>query len=412
MESYESDGQHQHQDEVDFKEEKFIESTSASNSEFYHVTKNNKDFFVKKYKIEMDNFGLLYETALYKLIKKCIIDTNICINFIPFYTAYMFKNRRYILNITRFLKEDDKVSKVMKFSDFINGYRDIMTVQKVMYQIFFALRVMAKMGITHNDLHANNIIIGRYKKPINLSYLEDNGRYVNISTHYVPYIFDWDFGYCKYLGNNYDLYEHCIMYDLCNIFNDYKDVYILLCSSQGLRMDYSYLPKSYIKLLETKGIIIKGNESLQTKANIIKKRDKTDDFVKNSMYKLYDVDVKELKKIGIPVSKKYTDMKYSIPYNKDENISELYPTYDCRPKFKSDRLLNIFKISELFMKSSNLNYSKTSNGNIKCRIPRKSDVEYMLKLIGNRNNNIFMRRESFEYVEKNLDKYVDYVMKL
>jgi hypothetical protein len=96
----------------------------------------------------------------------------------------------------------------------------------VMIQIFWALEVMNKFKLVHNDLHAMNIILAQYTEPITIKIRDGT-----IETYFVPYIYDWDYSYSPLLGLNkrIDEYYSCNDINVCNIFAPKMDIYILLC---------------------------------------------------------------------------------------------------------------------------------------------------------------------------------------
>lgn len=109
----------------------------------------------------------------------------------------------------------------------LNEYRCIM------FQIVYTLAVLQKHHITHNDLHARNIIISQLPTPVTLTYTiekEYKVKKYRIVTRNIVYIFDWDNAYAEELGDNPSLSESfCNLYKICNRFDPYSDLYTILC---------------------------------------------------------------------------------------------------------------------------------------------------------------------------------------
>ena len=111
---------------------------------------------------------------------------------------------------------------------------------QVMFQIIFSLAIMAEFELAHNDLHCGNILVVKHSKPVERYYKVGRQIY-KIHTKYVPYIFDWDYAYCAYLGPNEKLnYLYCAQLNICNKFNPRADLYTLFCT-----MDHEYIAETY-----------------------------------------------------------------------------------------------------------------------------------------------------------------------
>lgn len=374
-------------------------------------TKSN--LFIKDFFYGTDNIGLIYEATVYKLIKLCIIDRCISFNFIPFNSVELIGND--IIMTTKRLVENDKVKKVSKLSVFIvNSSQTVIddNISHIFYQILYALRVMARMGINHNDLHYENILVTEYNNPVKLSFREEDGTYVNLTTKYVPYIFDWDISYVEHLGRNY-LLDHvlCKANGLCNINSDYKDVYIMICVLSNIIKVMEYFkkifPEKYLKLLEIsdKVNIIKGKLLNKSKNPIYKSQYYGD-------YELHDLSDGDLKKDGIKTEGVPRYLKDSIRYIiPTSNINRVVKTYTelhkCRPIFYSKDMLSVYELNKIFMKKNKIPSNNKPSGDIICHFPTEDDILYMKKVIGDSPWKKDIKYYSFH--KRDLDKYYEYV---
>lgn len=108
----------------------------------------------------------------------------------------------------------------------------------VLFQLFYALFVLDKHEIMHNDLHKFNILIEKLPNNITMTY--KMGDYIfEFQTKHILYIFDWDRGYCRYLGNN-SLEPNCKYLNECNNFIKYNDMFRALCYT-----NYFGIPKPH-----------------------------------------------------------------------------------------------------------------------------------------------------------------------
>jgi hypothetical protein len=100
----------------------------------------------------------------------------------------------------------------------------------VMFQIVYAIAVMQKYRLIHNDLHAANILVVTYKNKKS-RFFEYRGKIYNVVTKYIPLLFDWDRAYCEFLGQNRILDgDPCLNWGTCNRFTPKFDLYVLCCT--------------------------------------------------------------------------------------------------------------------------------------------------------------------------------------
>ena len=92
----------------------------------------------------------------------------------------------------------------------------------------FALSVMEKLKIMHNDLHGNNILVMTLPTPVKMIFKNRDKTWL-IETKYIPYIFDWDFSYSPDLGPNPKIIPEYIVLNMSNKFDDKFDLYVFLC---------------------------------------------------------------------------------------------------------------------------------------------------------------------------------------
>jgi len=214
---------------------------------------------------EPDILGLKYEAKLYKKIYDDIIVPNYSPNFVSYIgyaecdkdSAYLDINtvhhnfrKKYgrILPPTICVLITERVGSGTYFGceNAINvsplgEIWDKLTNQQsteVMFQIVYGLVLMGLFRIMHNDLHYLNVLIAEFKKPIKLGFVVDNKMFM-LKTKFIPYLFDWDFGFAESLGDNPKIEN----YDDLNIKNRYSekvDMYTLFCTLIEALNDRNY----------------------------------------------------------------------------------------------------------------------------------------------------------------------------
>jgi hypothetical protein len=108
----------------------------------------------------------------------------------------------------------------------------------VLFQIIYTIVVMQQsFRLVHNDLHASNILVAKFKNPVKRLYTVNKDKMFMVETRFVPYIFDWDMSYSDALGPNpridvkVDSYM-CKEVNICNRFSEKTDLYVILCTLQ------------------------------------------------------------------------------------------------------------------------------------------------------------------------------------
>lgn len=181
--------------------------------------------------------SLFYEYKLYKLITDLIIKPNICPNFIP-YIAFGCCDTN-VPDLQNCYLITEKAGNGMQFGKNkqfpIQPVRTLYATlssrekQQVLFQIVYALTVMQRYEISHNDLHDYNVLVMIMDEPVILRYIVDSKMY-SINTKYIPYIYDWDHGMQSNLGHNEKIDSYFV--DELNIgteFNPIRDIYTFFC---------------------------------------------------------------------------------------------------------------------------------------------------------------------------------------
>lgn len=118
----------------------------------------------------------------------------------------------------------------------------------ILFQVFYTLAVFKDVGLLHNDLHAGNVRIATFEKPVEYYYRVHNKLY-RIYSKYQARIFDYDHGakvptkynalelqnsnlssyFCKALGECHIIDERREIFTFCYfsyLFNDSQNVYL------------------------------------------------------------------------------------------------------------------------------------------------------------------------------------------
>jgi hypothetical protein len=206
---------------------------------------------------------MAYEAGIYAIVKNDIIDTRISPNFLRMYsfnhscdTKALASSMRLVEKVllhpsygskhvkltkaaalkiftdnierngvkaTIILSED--MTGGMSFEDYYNSKPESGELWGIVLQVFMACRVMEARGITHNDLHWNNIMIVKRDADTPICY-EHNGVYYTLRTKLLVKVFDWDMAYTEELGPN-------IHYNGQGIYSDVvtnRDFYRFCCA--------------------------------------------------------------------------------------------------------------------------------------------------------------------------------------
>jgi len=199
-----------------------------------------------------DVLGLKYEAQVYYEILNEIINKNYSPNFVSFvgYGCCSASSIENIVNpgnvnLKKFAQNGacititEKVGNGTYFG--LPGMYPVSTLHEIisritstdkaqiMFQIIYALEVLQRYKIVHNDLHTNNILVVHFPDPIRMSF-QVGERYFVINTKYVPYLFDWDLSYAESLGDNQKLVGNFEAMNIRNKFDQKTDLYTLFCT--------------------------------------------------------------------------------------------------------------------------------------------------------------------------------------
>jgi len=199
-------------------------------------------------KDDQDILGLKYEMKIYKRIIENIILKNQSPNFVAYIaSACCRKDTGLYKKLAEDLKYNNycvlATEKVGNGSYFgFEGEYPVNTLAKiypeldginriyVMLQICYSLELVQRYRIVHNDFHAGNVLVMTLPEIVTMGFDVDGEKY-KIRTRYIPYLFDWDLGYCELFGPNpkiEDEFYHKI--NIYNRFNKKIDFYMLLCT--------------------------------------------------------------------------------------------------------------------------------------------------------------------------------------
>lgn len=227
--------------------------------------------------------GLRYEARVYDYIQKNILETGTCPYFLPYYKTivevgffdllkilegdltwksvdkkynlqrsvnYMLNNRRGRPSINRKANDttwkfvDDNKWKDVRFNILVTKSMitstlskyfekklfEVNTMWKILLQIAIGCYSMFLNGITHNDLHLNNIFLDEYEEEHSFVHYLNRERPLIIRSRYHPRIFDYDRSYCKRLGKNAMLEEEFYKgYHQCNRVSNNFDIVKVMC---------------------------------------------------------------------------------------------------------------------------------------------------------------------------------------
>lgn len=146
----------------------------------------------------------------------------------------------------------EKVPGVTSFNDFLRDYKDNeKAIQSVLFQILYTLYIFNQIGMRHNDLHGENVLVQTLKTPIYHKYIVDDGNvpiefYLKIK--HKAYVIDFDRATVNdseflksmytnpenplsqgYLTNTVLDYKYiCYMLGTCNVKNEKSDTFKLL----------------------------------------------------------------------------------------------------------------------------------------------------------------------------------------
>ena len=134
-----------------------------------------------------------------------------------------------------------KPDNIEKLVDWWNSVatRNSEAADEVMAQIFYNLHVMERLEILHGDLHTGNVFVQTLARPVTLE-LGAGQVKLTVSTRYIVYFYDWDWGFKDVLGPNLRFRDpgYCSEFRNCNKFIRLYDMFILL-SALDFPMEYA-----------------------------------------------------------------------------------------------------------------------------------------------------------------------------
>lgn len=235
-----------------------------------------KEFILSKTNNLLVYYALKYEKNVYEFITTHIIIPKISPNFIPLIASAscslknIFKtipfsqndkrleNMEYMSNLfptmnLEFILTGTDVNKdsLRSLHHSMIYFNNPEHFMPVFFQIIYSLAVMDHFGITHNDLHPNNIFLQKLQNPIILSFNVDE-HILQIQTKYIIKFFDWDKAYVEALGPNKSL-DHD-MSKKVHQFNKKRskqDVYQLFCYLQNYKKIWNFI-ENYFKIIPTR----------------------------------------------------------------------------------------------------------------------------------------------------------------
>ena len=233
-----------------------LKKKSKSETELFFAkyvdsTRKNFDTYMKVW--TGNNGSLMYEKNMYEYISENIINTGICLNFIPFIAygkcAYARLNKFIKDNTVNFTKKDThilvtgSVVNIMSLSDLLTKKKDITKseIKSIIFQLFYTLMIMENFEIIHNDLHFNNILVQTLDKDVQLSFRVKLGE-IRFTTRYLIKIFDWDMSYCEAVGINPKLTDGgYAFYNMNNEFRRNVDLINVICGSKDYPNFFKYI---------------------------------------------------------------------------------------------------------------------------------------------------------------------------
>jgi hypothetical protein len=121
--------------------------------------------------------------------------------------------------------------------------------KSIVFQVLYTLETMNRIGLTHNDIHLENIFVTKFSEPVSTVYeMMDGTRYM-IKSQYSAIIYDWDFAYSEYVGNN-PLIVDFKQLELYNHFIRNHDIAFFLCQIFAFRYFRDAFPSVYRMMLD------------------------------------------------------------------------------------------------------------------------------------------------------------------
>lgn len=227
---------------ADFKKD----SASVSQIQFGKLvnlaTNNSSLISMKIFVRNQDNIGLEYEASMYEYITEEIIAKNLSPNFIGL-LAYgkCVSDHGDLIGITLTEKATDCTyfgikdeCNIVSFQDFARQYYPAnitidQAINECLFQTVYALELLYRLKVNHNDLHSYNVLIAILPEPVDL-YFNIGDKYYHIHAKYIPKIFDWDRAYGEAIGENeFIKREKTMINRVDNSVKSKYDLYTLVC---------------------------------------------------------------------------------------------------------------------------------------------------------------------------------------
>lgn len=252
-------------------------SSASSSIQYFSDIMHNGSRFPVVLKVfpgrptEMDTkeslLGLLYEMSVYQYVLGRIVSQNLSPNFVPFISAVCCEGKsQYTLDykISHNLSVEPDSACVLVTGKVGNGryfgfdqanlpvftlgewYRAILfsrefdEIPRVLFQVFYALELLQRFRLVHNDLHTGNVLVMQLPVKVRLGFKVNlpSVDMFSFETRYIPYLFDWDYSYSELLGDNPKLNDRRARdYGITNVFKPTMDIYTLLCYLNQIEND-------------------------------------------------------------------------------------------------------------------------------------------------------------------------------
>lgn len=111
-------------------------------------------------------------------------------------------------------------------------------LRPIVFQMLYTLAACHERGLTHNDNHLGNWLVGKAANPLSqLRYVVSPTHMYSTAGSTCVYLLDWDRGYKSDMGNNALLDQAmCQRVGACNQHRPYRDIFQTLCQlSQALK---------------------------------------------------------------------------------------------------------------------------------------------------------------------------------
>lgn len=108
---------------------------------------------------------------------------------------------------------------------------DVQYMKRLLFQMLYTLEACHERGLTHNDNHLGNWLVGSASNPVaTLRYIVSPTEMYSMPGDFCVYLFDWDRSFTDEVGNNGFLSDAmCRSYGECNEHRPARDVFLTLC---------------------------------------------------------------------------------------------------------------------------------------------------------------------------------------